>query len=192
MSNSRPVAVLDSCVLYPVATTDGLMSLASSGLFSAKWTRLIEDEWIRAIERQRQDLVGRLTLRRDAMRDAIVDWEIPEAAWSRISIDDQLPDPNDEHVITAAIAAGADVIVTANGNDFPSRIADPLGLEIMHPDPFILELCESDKDLWVATFASMRSRLRRPEMTPEDFVHRIERAGLPKTAQKLRGDLRLL
>lgn len=192
MSNSRPVAVLDSCVLYPVATTDALMSLASSGLFSAKWTRLIEDEWIRAIERQRPDLVGRLTLRRDAMRDAIVDWEIPEAAWSRISIDDQLPDPNDEHVITAAIAAGADVIVTANGNDFPNRIADPLGLEIMHPDPFILKLCESDKDLWVATFASMRSRLRRPEMTPEDFVYRIERAGLPETAQKLRGDLRLL
>ena len=192
MSKSRPVAVLDSCVLYPVATTDALVSLASSGLFSAKWTRRIEDEWIRAIERQRPDLVGRLTLRRDAMRDAIVDWEVAEAAWSNISIECQLPDPDDEHVIAAAIAVGADIIVTANGDDFPSHILDPLGLQVMHPDPFIVELIESDEELWVTTFASMRRRLRRPEVTPEDFLYRMERAGLSKTADSLRDVLHLL
>jgi len=73
-------ALFDACVLYPLAMTDALMSLATAGLFAAKWTTKIEHEWIRALERQRPDLVGRLTRRRDSMRAAVPDWEIHQSA----------------------------------------------------------------------------------------------------------------
>jgi predicted nucleic acid-binding protein len=110
--NARYTALLDACVLYPIAITDSLMSLATAGLFAAKWTRRIEQEWIAALGEQRPDLKGRLDVRRDAMREAIPDWEVPEAAWAPLIGNDSLPDPDDRHVLAAAIAGHADCIVT--------------------------------------------------------------------------------
>ena len=83
--HARYTALLDACVLYPLAMTDALMSLATAGFFAAKWTTRIEEEWIRSLEKQRPGLVGKLGIRRDSMRDAIPDWEVPETAWSAIT-----------------------------------------------------------------------------------------------------------
>ncbi len=66
-------AVLDACVLYPIACTDALISIAAEGIYAAKWTRQIENEWMAALERNRPDLVGRMEKRRDAMRRAVLD-----------------------------------------------------------------------------------------------------------------------
>lgn len=63
--HARYTAVLDACVLYSVAMTDALLSLATAGLYAAKWTTRIEDEWIRALENSRPDLIGRLDVRRE-------------------------------------------------------------------------------------------------------------------------------
>lgn len=91
--HARYTAVLDACVLYPVALSDALMSLASKGLFAGKWTTRIEDEWIRNQEVQRPDLIGRLTTRRDAMREAVLDWEVQEASWQALAPSLVLPRP---------------------------------------------------------------------------------------------------
>lgn len=69
--HARYTALLDACVLYPLAMADALMSLAIAGLFAAKWTARIESEWIVALEEKRPDLQGRLGFRRDQMREAI-------------------------------------------------------------------------------------------------------------------------
>lgn len=120
--HARYTALLDACVLYPLAMTDALMSLATAGFFAAKWTTKIEDEWIRSLEKQRPDLAGKLWTRRDGMSDAIPDWEVPESAWSSITGGIVLPDPGDVHVLAAAIAGHADCIVTANLKDFPNSV----------------------------------------------------------------------
>lgn len=83
--HARYTALLDACVLYPMAIADALMSIATTGLFAAKWTRRIEMEWIGALEAKRPDLKGRLEYRRDQMRDAISDWEVEEAAWQPLA-----------------------------------------------------------------------------------------------------------
>jgi predicted nucleic acid-binding protein len=136
--HARYTALLDACVLYPLAMTDALMSLATAGFFAAKWTTRIEEEWIRSLGNQRPELIGRLGVRRDSMRDAILDWEVPEAAWSAITCGIELPDPNDVHVLAAAIAGHSDCIVTSNLKDFPISILKEFGIEPVDPDTFIM------------------------------------------------------
>jgi hypothetical protein len=52
----RYTAVLDACVLYPAPLRDLLLSLASEGMFSARWTTQIQEEWIRNLSAKRSDL----------------------------------------------------------------------------------------------------------------------------------------
>ena len=68
------------------------------------------------------------------MRDAIPDWEVPETAWTAITRGLELPDPNDVHVLAAAIAGHADCIVTSNLKDFPASILMEFGIEAVDPD----------------------------------------------------------
>ncbi len=184
--NARYTALLDACVLYPIAMTDSLMSLASAGLFAAKWTTQIEQEWVTAIEERRPELKGKLGVRRDSMREAVPDWEVPESAWKALVASLTLPDPNDAHVLAAAIAGHADCIVTVNLRDFPTKITAPYGIEVVDPDKFIINQWDLDPLVAIAAFKRMRSRWKKPEATPEDFAQVLERGGLPVTAQRVR------
>lgn len=183
---ARYAALLDACVLHPMAMADALMSLASTGLFAAKWTRTIEVEWIRSVEERRPDLAGRLDYRRDQMREAVPDWEVTEEAWRATVGGLSLPDPNDIHVLAAALAGHADCIVTANVRDFPAKVVKPLGIEIIHPDQFVVAQWDQDQLVAVAAFKRMRARWKKPQTTTEDFAAALERGGMPATAQRLR------
>ena len=153
--HARFTAVLDACVLFPIATADALVSLAVAGLFSAKWTVAIEDEWLAVAERRHPDLSGRFTTRRDAMRDAVLDWEVKAEGWKALAASLTLPDANDVHVLAAAIAGHADCIVTTNLKDFPASVLEVYGLIALHPDDFIV--AQLDLDLYSAL--GPRSRL---------------------------------
>jgi hypothetical protein len=190
--HARYTALLDACVLYPLAMTDALMSLATAGLYAAKWTRRIETEWIAALEERRPELKGRLDIRRDQMREAIPDWEVPQSAWEACAGGLQLPDPNDVHVLAAALAGHADCIVTANLKDFPAGTAGALGIEVIHPDQFIVAQWDLDQLVAVAAFKRMRARWKKPEATAEHFAEAMERGGLPATAQRLREAVELI
>lgn len=190
--HARYTALLDACVLYPLAMTDALMSLATAGFFAAKWTSRIEQEWIRAIERQRPDLVGRLDTRRDSMRDAVPDWEVPESAWSQLVCKLALPDPDDRHVLAAAIVGHADCIVTANLQDFPASVLLEFGLEAIDPDTFIINQWDLDPVGAIAAFKRMRARRKHPTSSPEDFADALEIGGLPTTAERVRAASELI
>lgn len=190
--HARYTAVLDACVLYPVVMCDALMSLAVQGLFAAKWSTRIEHEWIRSLEERRPDLQGRLGGRRDTMRLAVPDWEVPEIAIASLVPCLKLPDPGDVHVLAAAIAGHADCIVTSNLRDFPAEIVEPFGIEVVDPDRFIINQWDLSAYEAIAALKHMRARWRRPQATPEDFVEAFERGGLPATAQRLREALELI
>jgi predicted nucleic acid-binding protein len=190
--HARYMAVLDACVLYPVAVADTLMSLAAVGVFAAKWTTLIESEWIRSLETDRPDLVGRLEYRRDQMPRAALDCEVPEAAWRPLTDGLTLPDPNDIHVLAAAIAGHADGIVTTNLVDFPLAILAQHGLERIHPDEFIVAQIDLDLVSSLSAFRSMRGRRQNPQNSPLEFAAALERNGLALTAERLRECVELI
>jgi hypothetical protein len=184
--NARYTAVLDACVLYQLAIADSLMSIAVTGLFAAKWTKKIEEEWMRSLEKDRPEIKGRLGSRRDDMREAVPDWEIPEASWNSIVSSLTLPDPNDVHVLAAAIMGHADCIVTRNHQDFPESVMAVYGIDILDPDEFIVNQWDLENICVMAAFKSMRARRKKPTESVEDFARTLERNGLPATAQKIR------
>ena len=49
-------AFLDASVLYPVSLRNLLMRLTLNGLFQARWSADVHEEWIRAVPRDRPDL----------------------------------------------------------------------------------------------------------------------------------------
>jgi predicted nucleic acid-binding protein len=188
----RYTALLDACVLYPLAMTDALLSLATAGFFAAKWTTLIEGEWMRSLERSRPDLVGKLNIRRDSMRDAIPDWEVPQSAWEPLENQIQLPDHDDRHVLAAAIAGHADCVVTSNLKDFPAQVLGHYGIEAIDPDTFIINQWDLDPIAAIAAFKRMRARRKKPQSSPVDFAYALEVGGLPTTAERLRAAAELI
>lgn len=179
----RCTALLDACVLYPIVMADALMSLTVAGLFAAKWTRRIEDEWVGNLESNRPELKGRLGARRDAMRQAVPDWEVE--ACPAIRIEQALPDPGDEHVIAAAMAGHADYIVTTNLRHFPKSVLAPLALAAIHPDAFIIARWDLAPITALRVFKQMRARWRSPQANASDFADRFDHVMMPAVANRL-------
>ena len=97
-----------------------------------------------------------------------------------------LPDADDVHVLAAAIGGHADCIVTWNLKDFPSDVLEVHGIEAVDPDSFIIAQWDLDTVAAIEAFKRMRGRWRSPSASPEELANRLERAGLPFTADKLR------
>jgi predicted nucleic acid-binding protein len=185
--HARYTAVLDACVLYPVTIANALLSLATSTLFAAKWTREIEQEWLNALTSNRPDIErARLDRRRDMMRSAVPDWEVEQRSYGVLVPALTLPDPGDRHVLAAAIAGHADCIVTANVRDFPAAILDAYNIEVIHPDDFVVMQLEMDTVIGLAALKTMRMRYLNPALSPEEFADLFERVGLLASSEKIR------
>lgn len=175
---------MDACVLYPAPLRDFLLELAGSGIFRARWTNMIHEEWIRNLLEQRRDLdIGKLTRTRQLMDQSVLgclveDFEslIPALA---------LPDPDDRHVLAAAIHCGADAIVTFNLKDFPPDVARVYNLEILHPDEFLFQQFDLDAAAVVIAARNCRSRLNSPPKTAAEYLATMEAQGLPQLVGEL-------
>src|SRR5436309_15327350 len=114
-----PTVILDACVLYPAPLRDLLLWLALLGLYRPRWTEMIHDEWMRSLLKERPDLTrDRLERTRDLMDKAVPDCLV--AGYEGLIAGITLPDPDDRHVLAAAIHGNAEIIVTYNLKDFPT------------------------------------------------------------------------
>ena len=97
-----------------------------------------------------------------------------------------LPDPQDRHVLAAAIHCGADAIVTYNLKDFPIANLAPFGIEGQHPDDFVADLIDLDSAAVCAAVKVVRGRLRNPPRTADEYLLTLEVQGLASTVTRLR------
>lgn len=181
-----PLRVLyDANVLYPNTLRDILIRLAQADLARARWTDRILDEVERAIGRTLPDIepakLAKLRARMNAsLRDCLV--EGYEPLIDRL----KLPDEDDRHVLAAAIACRADVIVTFNLSDFPEDTLAEWGIEAWSPDDFLLDLIDLDpKRVWGCLQRIADSR-RNPPETIDDVLAQLERSGLIEATAALR------
>lgn len=98
----------------------------------------------------------------------------------------QLPDQNDKHVLAAAIRGRADVIVTMNLRDFPSDTVGSFGIEVQHPDEFVLQLLDLAPCAVVAAAQHHRQGLKNPSKTITEYLETLARQGLTRTVPVLR------
>lgn len=97
-----------------------------------------------------------------------------------------LPDPQDRHVLAAAIRAQARVIVTFNMRDFPPGALVPYSVDALHPDPFIAQWLDVAPMQVCAAAEAQRHSLRNPPKSVDEFLAILLRQGLPETVARLR------
>ncbi len=184
IQTTRPIALLDACVLYPAPVRDLLLHLADAGLYTPKWSDKIHDEWTRNLLLNRPDLTaGQLQRTTEAMNAAFPDATVRNYETLIRSID--LPDPDDRHILAAAIRSQAQVIVTANLKDFPNDYLVQFDIETQHPDEFINRLLESNPEEALHAFQTQVANLRNPPKTALDVIQALKKSELKLTAAKL-------
>lgn len=185
MRHSPFTAVYDACVLYPAPLRDLLIRLAGKGLYRAKWTAQIDEEWKRNLLKNRQDLTREKLDQVSRLMEAAVPDSIV-TGHETLCAGLNLPDPDDAHVLAAAIRSNAEVIVTFNLKDFPATALTAFDVEAQHPDEFIMDLWDLDHAAVLSAAAEMRRALTQSRFTPEAFIDCLFKQGLPQTTNVLK------
>ena len=193
MTNSSQVrAILDADVLYRAAIRDILLQLAKGDVFEAMWTTKIHEEWMAALKSNRPDIsesrIEGLRERMDAeTRDPYV------KGYESLIEGLYLPeDPNDRHVLAAAIVSRCPIIVTMNIGHFPDARLRPFGITAQHPDTFLLELLAQNAQAFCDAIRLVRKRLQKPPFSVDAYLQNLNKLGLVQTVAALRRHAQLL
>lgn len=182
--------MVDACALAGALQRNLLLSLAEAEFFRVRWSAQVLDEAERAIAKimtAKGDPapLARARKSRAAMELAFEDATVGDYETIQRTLSD-LPDPNDAHVIAAAVKTKASIIVTENVKHFPEAVIAPLELEAKTVDEFVADTIDLYPGRAVAAIRTMRLRLKKPEKSAEALLLDMEAAGLLLTADALR------
>jgi len=177
-------AFLDTCTIFGAAVNDLFLELAEEGSYRPLWSSHVLGE----LESNLADRIGAQPAsdRVNAMRDAFPDALVTEY---ELLIPSMTNDPKDRHVLAAAVRANAEVIVTFNLRDFGDEALAPYDITAIHPDEFLLDQLDLYPELTVKSVEHIAEGYESPPMTTLDFLEKLERGGVPKFAEAIRGAL---
>jgi predicted nucleic acid-binding protein len=179
------IVVYDASVLFPAPVRDALMRVAVKGLVQAKWTEAIHEEWISGVLGTRKDVErAKLERTRDKMNAAIPDCLVTD--YEDLIPALTLPDPDDCHILAAAIKAGAQTIVTGNIKHFPDKTLNGYGIAAERPDEFLVGLVDINEGLVAQALREQWTALQNPPLTKAQFLENLERHGLVQTVAAIR------
>lgn len=161
-------AVLDACVLYPFSLRDTLLRLAEAELYDARWSQRILDEVSRnLIANERLDAAQAIRLV-ETMQRAFPEASVPLDQVVQLEV--AMPnDPGDRHVLAAAVATGAEVVVTTNLRHFTADACQSVGVTALHPDEFLCDLYALDPPVVCAAIRLQAADLDRPTVTVSEL-----------------------
>lgn len=181
------IAVLDACVLVPSVLADTLLRCAERALYRPLWSEEILGE----VHRHLPLTVDGAAADR---RIAAMRRHFPEALVTGYEplIDQMVNHPKDRHVLAAAVAAGAECVVTANLRDFPDHAVDAYAIEALHPDDFLCGLYDAASEEVVDVIVA-QSRATgsggRPRLGVVDILDGLAGCRLVRFAHRLAKDL---
>lgn len=163
--------LLDANVLVDAQVRDLFLRLAEADLIDVRWSMQILDE-------TRRTLVQRLGLE-PASSDRLL--EIMQRAFPNAAVTGHeylvdnlnLPDPDDRHVLAAAIHGECDLLVTDNTRDFPDKSVEDADLLVITVDDALTSLAEGQREDIKEIVATQIAALRRPPSTVEAFIDRL-------------------
>jgi len=134
--------LIDACVLYPTVMREVILGAAKLGLFEPRWSDRILEEWARATVKLGPEAEvfarGEIVMLGAQFPRAIV--PVHQGQLPRL----WLPDPDDIHVLAAAVSGSCDGILTMNAKDFPRDTLSEEGLARFDPDGFCWRMLEED------------------------------------------------
>ena len=177
-------AFFDANVFYGARLRSLILFLAQTKLFRARWSDRVHDEWIRNLlekrpSLQRADLMRTRQLMDAAVLDALVTGYEP-----LINAMD-LPDPDDRHVLAAAVVCKESCIVTFNISDFPEESLAPYGLHAVHPDDFLRDVESVDPAAFADAVWQDLDHYRAPPLDLPEYVVALRKAGVPRIAEQI-------
>ncbi len=160
------------------------MQLAITDLFKARWTADIHREWIEALlrnepHRDRAALERTRDLMDQATRDCLI------TGYEPLIMGLALPDPDDRHVLAAAIVGRCDAIITFNQKDFPPSTLASYGIETQHPDDFCRSQLSLAPGLVCSALRKVRARLKNPPKNADEYLAILTQQGLVATVAEL-------
>lgn len=175
--------LLDTCVLYPTVMREVLLGVAKRGLYTPLWSARILEEWARAARKLGPEGEAQARSEVALTRAAFPKAEVPrhEGVEARL----YLKDENDIHVLAAAIAGGAEAIVTLNAQDFPRHILAEEGLERWDPDGFLWRLWSDHPDTVAGAVEEVRREAERLSGEPWEARRLLKKARLPRLGKAL-------
>jgi hypothetical protein len=172
---------------------DFLLSLAVEGMYRPVWSAVILDELEyhearKLINRGVEEGEATQRARRlvEQMRSAFDDAEVQ--GWEGLEGTYDLPDSDDEHVVAAAVVAGAGAIITHNQRDFPPAKI-PRGIQVIPPQEFAANTTSLDPIRARAAVASMVERSGRngPRLTEATILDiLVNRYRMDRTVELIR------
>ena len=164
------------------------MYIGLAGIVKVRWSEAIHDEWIRNVLQDRRDIPReQLERTRRLMNAAIPDSSV--VRYEGLIEKLELPDPDDRHVLAAAIHAEAEIIVTFNTKDFPKRVLAPYSIETRTPDAFVLRLLDAHPIQVVEALHIDRASKKRHRRSAEEYLEALVAQKLPRTSAALRHHL---
>ena len=177
-------ALIDANIFFSITLADIFVETAKAGIYRGRWSEEIHAEWIFNLRaKQPERLDDAFQRRRRAMDQAVRDCVI--TGYEQLIPLLELPDPDDRHVLAAAIAGRCDVIVTLNLKDFPAIALATHGIKAVHPDAFLCDRFAENEAMFVASVGACRDRMRNPPRTADDYIAQLDKVGLPKLAAML-------
>ncbi|WP_428393217.1 PIN domain-containing protein [Lichenicoccus sp.] len=189
MASERPClpprVVIDANVLYPFHLRNLLIQFGVDSIITPRWTARINAEWIGNLAATGRVSEDRLVHTLDLMNSVLPEAEVQ--GWETRMGDLTLPDPDDRHVLAAALTSTAETILTKNLRDFPASALAPFGIVAVHPDAFMCKLFDGDPDLLRAAAGAAHANLSRSAPSFEAYLDVLANQGLPQFAERLRG-----
>ena len=183
-SGPPPPVIIDANLLYPFHMRNLMVQLGVDSVIAPRWTARINLEWIGNLVAAGRAPEERLLLTLDLMNRALPEAEVQ--GWEARMDGLTLPDPDDHHVLAAALAAEAETILTINLRDFPASALAPHGIVAVHPDEFLCGLHDADPELLRASTEAAHANLSRSAPSLAAYLDVLDRQGLPQLTRRLR------
>lgn len=153
------------------------MRAAVVGAYEPRWTEEIDAEWIRNVLADHPDIAPAQLERTRRLMNQVIPNSVVSGYEGHIPTL-HLPDAADRHVLAAAIAARAAVIVTFNLMDFPVAALRDYGIVPAHPDVFLSALFDDDPDLLLQAMQAHRASLHNPPKDAQSYLQTLRGVGL--------------
>jgi hypothetical protein len=182
----RYSALLDANVLHPGFLRAALLWFADDRLLRPVWSAHVLEEWRRSLLKRHQDLAdAEINALQAKFTAHFPDAEV--AGYEAFIPALDMIDEGDRHVLAAAIVGRCNGIITANLKHFPQEAVGQFGIEVVHPDEFIVNVIDLDESRAIEVLKRHRAAMHVTAPSVDEYLGYFERCGLIQAHQRLQG-----